>query len=374
MRFKLRLLPSLAVATLIQALGLLLLCLALPAKAAPLDVLLSAIPEQMAPNGYLEVGSDHMNAQLDFFNIRDSDALAAGTQAGDYHGAHLAGGWRIRDNTWLSGGLWQRNINGLSETYGFNSWQVSGLYRFLEADGKIPALAVRLSAWGNYASQIGSSFPSNAGVNSLFPKGTELRSIKVTNPADNQLQADLVGTWKLTPATDLSVLFGAGSAQLSYSELNGSLLESNTLYQFHFAGNTLFGKATDGSEILKKGSTYDINVDNELAWHGNFVQVGVNSTWRHGPWTLRGGFLFYSIQREAVDDILGKRGWSAFTQSQNILLEANYRFHSRLSVFARGQLGSKLVFNDMPVIYNTYSADLIGGRYSIYTVGLRADF
>jgi hypothetical protein len=355
-----------------QALGLFFAVAACQVVAAPLDALLTATPEQIAPNGYLELGSDHMNQQLDFFKIRDTDALAAGTQAGDYHGAYVSGGWRVRDNIWLTGGLWQRNISGLSENYNFNSWQVSGLYRFMEADGKLPALAFRVSAWGNYSGQIGASFPSNAGVNTLFPTGTELKSIKVVNPADKALQMDLVGTWKPSATTDLSVSLGAGSTELSYDALTGNLTEGGLLYDFRFVGNKLFGVAADGSEISKTFN--NVNVADELAWRGNFLQLGFNGTWSSGPWTLRGGYLYYAIQREGIDDLLAARGWSSFTQSKNVVLEASYRFSLRVSAFVRGQLSTSLIFNDMPVLYNSYSADLFGGRYSIYSVGLRADF
>jgi hypothetical protein len=338
-----------------------------------LDGLLTALPDSVDSKGYLEVGSDHMNQGLDFFNIRDSNALAAGTQAGDYQGAHLAGQWRLRDNLWLSGSLWQRDLNGLSETYHFNSWQLSGMYRLMDGDGKIPALAMRLSTWGNYANDIGSSFPANAGVNVLLPANTQLKSIKVTNPADNNLQADLVGSWKLTPATDLSLLFGFGRTKLSYGELSGSVVQGGTLYQFPSIGvKQTLATAADGSQILADTSKFD--VAKELAWSGNFVQAGINANWRTGPWTFRGGYLIYAIERTAVDDVLASRGWSSYTKIQSITLDVNYRFTPWLSVFARGQLNDKLIFNDMPVIYNTFSADLVGGRYSIFAVGLRADF
>jgi hypothetical protein len=361
-----------------QALGLLFLFSALSAAAAPLDAMLTAMPEKLAQKGYLELGSDHMNQQLDFFKIRDSNALAAGTQAGDYHGAHLSGEWRVHDNAWLSGGLWQRNLNGLSETYHFNSWQAAGLYRFVDADGKIPAMAIRLSAWRNYASEIGASNicaapvvndPRTCQVNAF------LNTVKITNPADRQLQADLIGTWKLTPAADLSVLLGLGKTQLSYGALTATTTRDGLDYQLSFIGSDIFGTTADGStQFRDKSSKYGVDIVNELAWRGNFIQAGVNTSWRSGPWTLRGGYLFYAVKRQVVDDILAARGWSVFTQNQSIALEANYRFNSYLSAFVRSQLSSKLIFNDMPVIYNSFSSDLVGGRYSIYSAGLRADF
>jgi hypothetical protein len=351
---------------------------AFSAGAAPLDALISALPEKVGHGGYLEVGSDHMTGQLDFFKIRDSNALAAGTQAGDYQGAHIAGVWLVRDNTWLSGSLWKRSINGLSETYDFNSWQVSGMYRFLEADGKIPAVGVRLSAWGNSAGEIGATNLCTAPVANApttCQPNAFLNTVKIADPADKNLQVDLIGTWKVAPTTDVSVLVSTGITQLSYGELSATTTRNGLDYKLSFIGNDIFGTTADGSSQFRdKGSKYGVDVTKELAWRGNFLQTGVSAAWRHGPWTLRGGYLFYAIQREAVDDILKARGWSSVTQCQNILVEANYRLHSGVSAFVRGHFSNSLIFNDIPVIYNSFSSDLVGGRYSVYTLGLRADF
>jgi hypothetical protein len=358
-----------------QALGLLFLSAVLPAAAAPDDVLLTALPGLTSANAYLEASTDHMNESLDFFKIRDSNALAAGTQAGDYRGAHVSGGWRVRDDLWLSGSLRQRSLNGLSDTYQFSSWQLAGLYRFAQGGGNMPAVAIRLSAWGNYANEVGATNICTAPVaNSPTTCQVDafLNSVKITDPADKALQADLVGTWSLTPTTDFTLMLGAGSTQLSHGPLTGSMTRADGLdYQLSFIGNDVVGTTADGaSQFLKKG----IYNDSDLAWRGNFIQAGLNTAWRNGPWTLRGGYLFYRIQRQAVDDTLASRGWSSYSQMQNITVDVNYRLSQHMSVFVRGQLNDKLIFNDIPVIYTTFSADLVGGKYSIYSAGLRADF
>ncbi len=347
--------------------------------AAPLDVLLTALPEQMASKGYLELGSDHMNAQLDFFKLRDSHALASGTQAGDYHGAHLAGGWSVRDNLWLSGSLWQRRINGLSENFDFNSWQLAGQYRFLEMDGQQPALALRLSAWGNQSSEVGAHNICAApvvGRPDVCQPNAFLDSVKISNPADKALQADLVASWAVSPAVDISLFLGMGRTELTFGDVSGSMTRDDKMnYNLSFVGGNIIGTTADGgSQFLDKASKYGIDLAKELAWRGNFVQLGFNAAWRTGLWTWRGGYLYYAIEREAIDDVLASRGWSSVKQSKTLMMEANYRINPRVSVYARGQLSTSLIFNDMPVLYNSYSADLFGGRYSIYTVGLRADY
>ncbi|MEI8168613.1 MAG: hypothetical protein WCG50_02985 [Rhodoferax sp.] len=360
-----------------QAFSFLVICLALPASAAPLDALLTALPEQIAPNGYLEVGADHMNEALDFFKIRDSNKLASGSSAGDYHGSHIEGAYKVADGAWLSGSFWKRDISGLADNdYHFNSWRAAGLYRFVEQDGKIPAIAVKVSAWGNYASEMGSTSPVHVPGATLV-KNQNLSTVKITDPSDRQLQADLIGTWKLSPSTDISVLLSAGSTQLSYGELSATatLNSDGCSYQLRFIGNSILGTCDQPfKQFLDSSGSYGVDVNKELGWRGNFIQVGANAAWRSGPWTLRGGYLFYAVQREAVDDILASRGWTVYNQSQNLLLEANYRFHPHLTAYARSQLSSTMFFNEMPVTYNTFSSDLFGTRYSLFTVGLRADF
>jgi hypothetical protein len=121
------------------------------ALAAPLDALLSATPERGVVHARLELGADLMNQQLDVLNFysASSDPDQA---AGDYRGAHVSGGVRVGEQGWLSGSLWQRAVSDASDTYNYTSWQLSGQYRFMQQLGRLPAMAVRLSGWGNYAS------------------------------------------------------------------------------------------------------------------------------------------------------------------------------------------------------------------------------
>jgi len=358
-----------------STLGLIGAALALSAGAAPLDALLSATPEQVAPNGFVEIGTDHMNQRLDFFNIRESDPLTAGTKAGDYLGRHVNGAVRLRDGLWLSGGLWQRAISNATDTFDYTSWQVAGLYRFIEADGKVPAVALRLSAWGTRSAATESTSP-------VTVPGAILNTVKITEPADRQLQADLIGTWKLTPATDVSAVLGAGRTKLSYGALSATTTRNLCNYQLTFTGNDIFGTlaqpctATGGviQQFYDRSGDYGVDVANEIAWHGWFMQAGMNAAWRSGPWTLQAGYLFYKVQRSAIDDILAARGKPVYTQNSTVLLQTDYRFSAHLSTFVRAQLNSNLFFSEIPVTYNSSTSDRFSSRYTLFTAGLRADF
>ena len=351
------------------------LCLAtLPVAGAPLDALLSATPEKYAATGFLEVGSDHMSEQLDIFKIRANDPLTAGTTAGDYRGEHIGGAWRVADGVWLSGTLWQRHVSDAADTYHYTSWQLAGLYRFREQDGKLPAMAVRLSSWGTRADATESSTP-------VTVPGAILNTVKITKPEDRQLQADLIGTWSLSPSLDVSAVAGAGSSQLSYGGLAATSTLNGCEYQLDFIGNAISGTlakpclaAVYLQDIYDNSGRFGVDVANEIAWRGTFMQLGVNSAWRSGPWTLQGGYLFHAVRREAVDAILASRGKASHTQNHNITLEADYRVHPHVSVFSRVQFSSNLFFNDIPVTYNSSTAARFGSKYSLFSVGLRAVF
>lgn len=351
--------------------GMLVVCV--PVIAAPLDALLTAVPERGLEHGSMELGFDAMNQQLDLLNFR-SIASEPDRATGDYKGTHVIGGFRVGDKGWLSGSLWQRAVGDATDTYQYTSWQLSGQYRFLEPDGGVPALAARLSSWGNYAAATNTTKP-------VVVPGAKLDSVKITNPADQQLQADLVGTWQLSAQSDVSVVLSAGASQLSYGAMSATTTLDGCHYNLAFTGNAVYGTLASPcgagiylTEIYDNSGRLGIDVANEIAWRGNFVQAGVNGSWRNGRWALKAGYLFYMAQRESVDAILAARKQSAYSQNHTVAVETSYRFSTGLRAFARGQFSSNLFFNEMPVTYNTSTASRFDSKYSIFSLGLAADF
>jgi len=251
---------------------------------------------------------------------------------------------------------------------------VSGQYRLSDARDWKPDLGLRLSAWGNYAAQTETTKP-------VVVPGAKLDSVKITNPADQQLQADLVGTWKLSAGTDVSALLSLGTSQLSYGGMSATTTLDGCHYILAFTGNAIYGTLASPcnagiyvQEIYDNSGRLGIDVANEIAWRGTFFQAGVNTQWQNGPWTVRAGYLFYLARREAVDAILASRNKASFTQNHNLSLEGSYRIQPHVQLLARGQFSSNLFFNDMPVTYNTSTASRFDGKYSLLTLGLLMDF
>ena len=333
------------------------------------------MPDYPVGGGFVEAATDHMNQSLDIFRVRDSNPLTAGTKAGDYQGKHIGFGFRPSEGIWLSGSFWQRGISDSLDSYRYNSWQVAGQYRFNEGFGPVPAMAVRLTAWGSYAPEVASNTP-------VTVPGAILNTVKITHPADRQLQADLIGTWKLSSASDISAWVSVGTSQLSYGALSGTTQRNGCNYNVSFNGNDIFGTlaqpCTAGGAVIQQfydsSGTYGVDVAKEIAWQGSFFQLGVNSSWRSGPWKWMGGYLVHVVRRESVDTILATRGNPAYTQNQKITLAADYRFNAHLTAFTQVQLTSNLFFDDVPVTYNSATSTRFGSKYSLFSVGLRFEF
>jgi hypothetical protein len=352
------------------------------AAAAPLDALLSAAPERSAPTAYVELGFDRLNRALDFSTSADDAAAADGgaapttTGKGNYRASQLLGSWQVIDGLWLTGGLGERRVSNAVDTFRYRSWQVSAQARLLQASGARPAVALRLSGWGNHASVTEATTP-------VHVPGAILDTVTVTRPSDRSLQADVIGTWVLSPALDLSAALGVGATRLAYGGLSATTTRNGCPYQLSFNGNDIFGNlagpcADTGGGVIRqfydRSGDYGVDVAPEIAWRGRFVQAGFSASWRTGGWTLRSGYLLHVAKRDGVDDILARRGDPVHKVNHIVAAEAALRLHPNLSVFARAQISDKLFFNDLPVSYNTSTSGSFGSRYSLLTLGLRAGF
>lgn len=356
-------------------------CLAAPAAAAPLDALLSAAPERIAPTASVELGIDRLNRALDFSTSADEAAGGAAPTAnasgqGNYRASQLLGSWQVIDGLWLTGGLGERRVSNAVDTFRYRSWQLSAQMRLLQASGARPAVALRLSGWGNHAAVTEATTP-------VHVPGAILDTVTVTRPSDRSLQADLIGTWVLSPALDLSAALGVGTTRLAYGSLSATTTRNGCPYQLSFNGNDIFGNlagpcADTGGGVIRqfydRSGDYGVDVAPEIAWHGRFVQAGISASWRTGDWTWRGGYLLHVASRDGIDDILARRGDPVHKVNHIVAAEAALRLHANLSAFARAQISNKLFFNDLPVSYNTSTSSSFGSRYSLLTLGLRAGF
>lgn len=351
--------------------------LASAASAAPLDGLLSATPENDTPRARIELGIDLVNRSLDFSTSADVATQNPATTSGDYRGAQLHGAWRVMDRVWLSGGLWRREVSNAVDQFNYRSWQAAAQVRLVDASGPWPAVALRLGGWGNRASVTAATTP-------VTVPGAILDTVTITRPADRQAQVDLLATWPLSPRMDITAQLGGGSTRLSYGSLSATTTRNGCSYNLAFTGNDIFGTlaapctGTGGGGVIRQffdsSGDYGVDVAKEIAWHGRFVQAGVNLHWRQGDWAVAGGYLFHTVRRQDVDAILARRGDPVHRHNHGFSAEVAYRLQPWLSVFGRAQVNSNLFFNDLPVTYNASTSGSFGNRLSLLTLGLRAGF
>jgi hypothetical protein len=82
----------------------------------------------------------------------------------------------------------------------------------------------------------------------------------------------------------------------------------------------------------------------------------------------------HAVRRDDVDAILARRGNPVHRHNHVFVAEAAYRVLPQVSVFGRAQVSSHLFLHDIPVTYNASTSGSFGNRFSLITLGLRADF
>lgn len=344
------------------------------AMAAPLDALLSANPPATPGSGKLEASYDVVNRTVDIFGIRDNDEDFAGTNVGDYHGAHIRGGIAVTPRLWLDGGLWQRRVEYRGGRAEIHSWQAAGQYKFLEAAGARPAMAVRLGAWGNAAGSLQKSTPSRF-------QGVALDSVGVADPEDRQLQLDLIATWPVTESLEFSTFAGAGKSRVKVGTISGTATQNGCRYNLAFGPSAVVGTVAQpcgGNAVVERfESPYSaLGVDPyaEAKYRANYAHVGLSGKWTRGPWRLQGGYQFQVLDRKGIDDTIESRAGRTSKNNHILVGEIAYQVTRHLILFTRGQYMSNQFTGEIPFTYNGLTASGFDKHYGILSVGLELQF
>ncbi|MDB5963122.1 MAG: hypothetical protein JWP59_4416 [Massilia sp.] len=344
------------------------------AGAAPLDALLTANHFQRAGAGEVELAYDTLNSSLDFLGLREKDSAATTSAVGDYKGGHVRAGIAATPRLWIDGAYWKRNIDYRSFDAKLDSWQVAGQYKFLDADGRRPAMALRLGGWGNNADSL--TKYTNTTV-----AGTKFTSATVNKPRDKQLQLDLIGTWTPSTETALSVFGGVGQSRVEFDSVSATSRTSNGC-NYNVAFSPAGVEATLASPCTAKvvidrftqaaGATVDVY--KEARYKSTFAQLGVTGEWHSGNWRARLGYQYQSIKRDDVDDIIENRGGTAYKHSHVLVTDVSYNIYKNVVLFARGQLMSNQFNGEVPLAYNSLTAEKYDQKYGFISTGLSLVF
>lgn len=356
------------------AVAALSLTLAPALLAAPLDGLLTAYPEQFSKTGYVEVAYDAMNDTLDVLNIRDEDATLAGTNIGDYNGYHVRGGVSVTPALWLDGGLWRRKLDYRADQVSIDSWQIAGQYRVSEANGLVPALALRLSAWGNRSGELSKSTPTTFA-------GVTLDTVTVRDPEDRQIQLDLLGSWKPADAHEVTLLASVGSSRVSVGEITATDTQGGCLYDIVFGPTALTGTlaAPCSADVVVNSfsipnDVLGIDVTRETEYDSRYAQAGLVYSWISGRFMLRGGYTFQVFDRDYIDDAIEARGGKAYETNHTLTGELSMRVAKQAAVFVRGTAMSNQLMGEIPFAYNTVTAKRFDKEYGIVSAGVMVGF
>jgi len=398
--------------------------LAIPVYAAPLDGLLTALPETYSDKLTVEAGYDMANDTVDVFNIRGDVA----SDIGDYAGGHVRVVWPVTKHFQIDGSLWKRGIDYREDTIKLDSWQVGAQHRIANQKGFLPALALRMSAWGSRSDAV---TKSSATLNGLT--ATE---VSVHQPEDRQYQADMLMSWKLSDGWQLDTFAGGGHGKvkignISVATITGSrngLTVSGTSGVLNRSGVASLGAVTaekDGNTFTGTGvtvsenliridalefsgltcsevsvspgeascvlngtplqltgflSAFDLNIDDLLAlsnnvgfnygqveYDFNYAQAGLALSWHKDNWRMRGSYLWQKFNRDSgVSD--------AFTTVQTVTGEVAYRISDGKAVFVRGQLMDRNLMGETPLAYNSLTASRFDKMYGLLTLGFVMGF
>lgn len=331
--------------------------------AAPLDPFLEAGPHTKPGTGFVELSSDGMSKQLDLLRLRP-DGLTDDS-AGVLRGFRIRGGYGLTSRLWVDGGFSRRQIfyGGLGPF--FNGWQLGGQWRVRESLGRWsgPDVSIRLNAWGNQAGTI------------AVPRGTLERyrgfdlldSLAVSGASDRQLQSDLITTW-WNGSSVWTVFAGAGMGRVSVDSIQASVGPFETTWR---------GGRFDSDLVQSLAPTLGISdALSSINYRTSFVHGGAGVRMPLGNWALRGGYQFFSIQRDLVDSVISARSTdnTVYRTNHTLLGEVAYRMAPGVRVFARGQAMSNQMLSEMPLLYNVLTARRFNERYGVLSAGLMASF
>lgn len=336
--------------------------------AAPMDAFLQANSAQQAWQSEVSAGYDFMNKRFDFLGL-ESDFNAPV----HYQGGHVRAGLAISDHLWVDGGLWQRSLAVGSQDITLHTWQLAGQY-LVYGDDKGVNIAVRAGLWGNGTDEVGRSY-------NLLSGATQTAYLSIKNSNDQQSQLDVIASLPLTTHISLNAFASIGNSKVDFDKVDATATYGGCLYHLNFGLSEYSGTlaAPCSADVVVTSyvqpyETNDINIYKELRYHARFYQAGFSSQWQVDNWRLRAGYVYMAIERKHIDDALQARGKDIYNHNHTLLLEVGYRVWKNLSLTLAGQYFSNQFVGEIPMAYNSATAQHFNRQYGLLTGGFALSF
>lgn len=347
-----------------------------PVMAAPLDAFLSAHSTLSEKQVQIETVYDVVNSRVDFLRIRANDPAYAGTNVGDYHGAHLRASMALTSALSIDGSVWDRTISHLSDKENIKTWQAALQYQLQQGVGHQPSVALRVGAWGNYSSETKKSSPTRIGSETL-------NSVTVSAPKDQQVQLDLIATSTIFFGTELTGFAGGGVSHISLGAISGTATKAGCQYNIAVGATDTVGTLAtpcNAAIVIQQfnlpNHVYGIDINRDARYHASYLQGGVMLRWHDdsATWHVRAGYHYQLLNRKAIDDTVVSKGGTPYRSNNIFVGEIGYAFFKNATLFVRGQYMSNQFVGEIPFVYNALTASRFNRRYGLLSTGLSYTF
>ena len=339
-------------------------------QAGPTDAQLSALPTGPGERLRIEAGYDLANKDIDFLHLRQTSTNPAAGSVGDYHGGHVAASWQLADRWSVDASFWQRQIDYRSFTADVTTWHLAGQWRFIDGGPDRPSFALRLNVWGNQADEL-------KRMTSVRVEGIRFTSATVTSPRDRQLQLDLLGGLPLSSRLSVTGQASVMRSEVDFDTVSAVARISGCSYDVQFTATRVIATCTENGDytrISAPKSNYGIDVDQEARYGSWMAHVGGALRWKSEHWRMGAAYRYTAIRREHVDAVVERRGGTAYRSNHIATVDIGYRLWRDIVPFARGQVMTNQFNGEVPMSYNTLTANRFDKRYGLLTLGVLASF
>jgi hypothetical protein len=345
----------------------------------PLDALLQATSvgfggAKASDPVQIEIMRDLVNPQIDVFQVRGRDPALQGTHIGDYAGQHIRAQLSTdSDRLRFEGQAWRRDMQDQNSVIRVTSWQAGGQWHIHADPSATQSYALRLSSWGNQSQAI--EHASNLSLQAMGLKAT-VQQMRIDQPHDTQLQADLIGSWR---PYRLSAFIGGGQSRVDHGDISGQATLSGCTYRLQFDTTALIARPAPGCPspmtVRVPLNMLPLDLQGETRYQARFWHIG--GSWSlpmPSAWSMQLGYEHQRLNRDQIDRLIAQRGGRPVDRNHIGIAQMGYQLEPGWSLVVRVQVMTQSWVGEMPMSYNTLTAQHMDRLYGWLSTGVQTSF